>query len=116
MARRGDELNDPVRGQRLVFRKTAKETAGDLLEVESFLQSGSSVPLAHFHPLQEERFEVLSGTLHTWIGGREHIYSAGERFVVPAEAVHEMYNGGSDEARFKSCRAEDGGKGGIQAG
>ncbi len=100
MAHRGDELVDPVRGQRLVFRKTAKETEGQLVEVESFLKPGSSAPPEHFHPLQEERFEVVAGTIRAHIGGREHTYGAGEAFVIPAGTVHEMANGGNDEARF----------------
>ena len=34
MARAGDELVNPVTGLRTVFRKTARETGGELLQVD----------------------------------------------------------------------------------
>jgi hypothetical protein len=37
MARAGDTLVNPVIGQRLTFRRTAADTSGELVEVESEL-------------------------------------------------------------------------------
>jgi hypothetical protein len=70
MARPGEELIDPIRGQRLVFRRTAKETDGALVEVEAFYQPASVAPPAHLHSQQEERFEGLgaSGLTYTHAG------------------------------------------------
>ncbi len=62
MARAGDELrNDRTEKQRIVLRKTAKETGGTLLEMEAFYKPGGQYPPEHYHPLQDEHFEVISG-------------------------------------------------------
>lgn len=45
MARAGDELVNPITGERIVFRKTAAETAGRLLEMDDFwTQPGHRAP------------------------------------------------------------------------
>ena len=57
----GDFFENPVSGQRLIFRKTAADTGGELLAVESvYTKPSPSRPPVHLH--QEERFEVLSGS------------------------------------------------------
>src|SRR5260221_11374321 len=63
MACPDEELIDPIRGQRLVFRRTAQETHGALGEVEAFYQPTSVASPAHLHLHQEEYFEVLSGSM-----------------------------------------------------
>jgi hypothetical protein len=65
MARAGDELVNPVTGLRTVFRKTARETSGELLQVDWIGERGWTTGPDHIHPRQEERFEVLSGK-HGW--------------------------------------------------
>jgi hypothetical protein len=35
MARAGEVMENPISGQRIIFRKTADDTGGELLEVES---------------------------------------------------------------------------------
>jgi hypothetical protein len=48
---------------KLVFRETAKETNGELLRFEQFVQK-DHVPIpAHLHGDQEERFGVLAGKM-----------------------------------------------------
>ena len=61
MIRSGDTLENPVTGERIVFRKTAADTGGALVLVECVVQPGGAVAAAHVHPHQEERFEVLRG-------------------------------------------------------
>ena len=48
---------------RIVFLKTARDTNGELLQFDDFMQGGGHVPIEHVHPYMEERFEVISGTL-----------------------------------------------------
>jgi hypothetical protein len=59
MARAGDELVNPVTGLRTVFRKTARDTAGEQLQLDWISEPGWTTGPDHVHPLQEERFEVL---------------------------------------------------------
>ena len=63
MAKSGEVLEHPVTGERLIWRKVAGETQGQILQGDLFAKPGGHVAAAHVHPNQEERFEVLSGTL-----------------------------------------------------
>lgn len=69
MARRGDVVENPMTGERVTFLETASDTGGELLRFEYVLPPRFSIP-EHVHPRQEERHEVLSGTL-TGRGGGE---------------------------------------------
>jgi len=84
----GQELTGS--GNYLRFIRTAAETDGELLEMESTYREGAQLPAAHFHPSQDEYFEVLEGTVTTIIDGFETSHAAGETFHVPAGAVHQM--------------------------
>jgi len=42
----------------LIFRKTGVDTDGELLEMEARYPTNSSQPPYHYHPYQEEHFEV----------------------------------------------------------
>ncbi|NIS30833.1 MAG: cupin domain-containing protein, partial [Actinobacteria bacterium] len=53
---------------------------GDLLEVRAEYPPDSSQPPAHYHPNQEERFEVLRGRFEAVIDGEEAVYEAGDSF------------------------------------
>lgn len=77
-------------GNYLRFIRTAAETDGELLEMESTYREGAALPPAHFHPSQDEHFEVLDGTVRTIIDGVESSHAAGDTFHVPAGAVHQM--------------------------
>jgi quercetin dioxygenase-like cupin family protein len=95
MAKPGDEFVDG-NGGRILFRVTSSTSGGELLEIEAFYRPHSAQPPTHFHPHQEEHFEVKSGLIRVDIGGEQNAYGAGEEFVVPAMAPHSMYND-SDE-------------------
>ena len=69
MAQPGDVIEHPSLGARMTFLKTAGETNGDLLRVEVVLPPGFSMA-EHVHPYQEERHEVLWGTLRARVGER----------------------------------------------
>lgn len=71
MAKAGDFLENPFRGQTLTFRRTTAETAGELLEVESNWAGAGQEPPEHYHPYQEERFEMLEGELRAQVAGTE---------------------------------------------
>lgn len=92
MAKSGEVLENPMTGQRIVFRRTSKDTDGELLEVESvYTKPSISRPPAHYHPAQEEIFRVLAGELHAVIDGRERVLKKGETLVVIEGTRHEMW-------------------------
>ena len=97
MARAGDEMVDPTTGERMIFRKTAKETDGELLQLDWIGKAGWKAGPLHVHPYQEERFEVISGTLGSHVAGVERIHEAGEVVAAPAGSVHRVWNAGGEE-------------------
>ena len=97
MAKAGDELVNPVTGLRTVFRKTAQETSGELLQVDWIGEPDWTTGPDHVHPYQDERFEVLSGKLGLRVGGVERVHSAGDVIVAPAGTTHAAWNAGDDE-------------------
>jgi quercetin dioxygenase-like cupin family protein len=97
MAKAGDELVNPVTGLRTVFRKTAQETSGELLQVDWIGSPGWTTGPDHVHPRQEERFEVLSGRLSLRVGGVERVHNVGEVIVAQAGSAHAAWNADHDE-------------------
>ena len=66
------------------------------LELEATYEPGGAEPPAHLHPSQDERFELLAGTMRTRIDGREGEILAGEPLEIPAGTVHQMWNAGTE--------------------
>jgi mannose-6-phosphate isomerase-like protein (cupin superfamily) len=100
MIRAGDSIENPVTGERMVFRKTSAETNGEAVVIECFVKPNGFVAKAHVHPSQDERFEVLKGSLMFKIDGKELPAGPGDRILVPAGATHQFWNGGDEEAHF----------------
>jgi mannose-6-phosphate isomerase-like protein (cupin superfamily) len=71
----------------------------DALEVEVTYDPGGSPPPRHFHPTQDEHFEILAGTLRAWVDGEERDLGVGEEIDVPCGAVHRMWNPGDERTR-----------------
>ena len=100
MIHAGDTIENPVTGERLVFRKTSRETGGQAVVIETFVQPNGFVAAAHVHPSQEERFEVLRGSVGFKIGRKKIVAGPGRRITVPAGTPHKFWNAGDDEAHF----------------
>ena len=92
MVKAGDAMENPVSGQHLVIKKTSQDTGGELLEVESvYTKPTPSRPPTHYHPRQEERFEVLAGKLDVLVDGQERTLEEGEVLIVPPGVPHGMW-------------------------
>ena len=100
MIRAGESIENPVTGERIVFRKTSQETGGEAVVIETYVQPNGFVAAAHVHPSQEERFEVLAGTVGFKIGRKKRIAGPGERITVPAGTAHRFWNAGDGVAHF----------------
>jgi quercetin dioxygenase-like cupin family protein len=98
MARTGDELRHPVTGERIIWRKVAADTGGALLQADLFALPQASPAAAHVHSRQEERFEVLAGSLRLRIDGTESTLGPGDVAVVPPGTPHTWWNVGNEEA------------------
>ncbi len=100
MIRTGEILENPVTGERLVFHKTSRETNGEAVVVECFVQPNGFVAAAHVHPNQDERFEVLKGSVGFRLDKQEMMAGPGDRILVAAGTAHKFWNAGEDEAHF----------------
>ena len=92
MARLGDVLENPRTGDRVEFLRTAAETGGELLEYELTFTPRGFVARDHLHPLQEERHEVLEGSVGIVVDGRERRLGSGDVEVVPEATAHRLFS------------------------
>ncbi len=95
----GRVIDNPISGERIVIRESGAQNGGRLLAFDLFLPAGGHVPARHVHPLQEERFTVLSGRMRFRIGRRTVLASPGQTVVVPAGAAHWFGNAGPEVSR-----------------
>ena len=100
MIHAGDLLENPITGERLLFRKTSSDTGGEAIVLETFVKLDGFVAAAHVHPYQEERFEILDGSVGFMLGGKEFVAGPGEKLTVPTGTPHRFWNAGEEEARF----------------
>jgi mannose-6-phosphate isomerase-like protein (cupin superfamily) len=100
MARAGDTIESPLSGARIVFLKTARDTNGELLQLDDVMKGGRRVPIEHVHPHMEERFEILSGTARLSMRGQERDVGAGQKVVVPAGTPHVWGNPNEDDVHL----------------
>lgn len=78
---------------------TIRESDPELLEVEATYAPASRPPPKHWHPDQDEHFEVVSGRLRVRAGGEDRVLGPGDAFDIPRKTVHQMWNPGDEPAR-----------------
>jgi mannose-6-phosphate isomerase-like protein (cupin superfamily) len=100
MAKAGDTIESPPTGARIRFLKTARDTNGQLLQIDDVMQGGGRVAIEHVHPYMEERFEILSGSARLSMRGQQRDVGAGETVVVPAGTPHVWGNPHEDEVHL----------------
>lgn len=90
-------------GERLSLNPTDSveviSAAPEALVVEATYAPGGSPPPAHFHPGQDERFEVLAGAMRAVVDGREVELTQGAELEIGRGQVHRMWNPGEEPAR-----------------
>jgi mannose-6-phosphate isomerase-like protein (cupin superfamily) len=69
---------------------TVRRSDDEVLEVEATWSGGGALPPAHFHPAQDEHFEILEGRLRVLVDGAEHLLSPGDVLDIPRGTVHAM--------------------------
>lgn len=85
-------------GQELVgrngFRLKLLRITEEVLEMEGSYSGEGGLPPEHYHPHQDERFEVLEGNVRAVVDGEERRYVAGDVFDIPARTPHQMAGDG----------------------
>jgi mannose-6-phosphate isomerase-like protein (cupin superfamily) len=77
------------------------ERSPDVLVLEASYAPGGSAPPTHYHPSQDEHFEVLEGSLHVELDGMPRSLSVGETLEVPRGTRHRMWNPDPAPARAR---------------
>ena len=77
----------------------AAATGGAYVEMECMVNPGSG-SMIHYHPHQEETYQVLEGTLEVFREGTWRPLQPGESLTVPLRAVHAFRNASSAPATF----------------
>jgi quercetin dioxygenase-like cupin family protein len=76
--------------------------APELLVMEQSYDAGAEPPLPHYHPSQDEHFEVLEGSIALRVGHEHRTVPAGESFDIPRGTVHTMGpSGGPARVRWE---------------
>lgn len=86
-------------GVRARITRSANTTDGSFVEMECMVEPGAGT-MVHYHPEQEESFEVVEGELEVLRDGRWTPVRAGETYTVPRGAVHAWRNAAVLPARF----------------
>ena len=102
MIHAGDIIENPVTGERIQFLRTARQTGGELVEIEVTVQPNGFVAAAHLHPKQDERFEILEGEMEFTLEKQTVTAGPGDVVLVAAGTPHKFRNAGETPARFRT--------------
>ena len=80
-------------------RLVIESSGPDVLVAEVTYGPGGSPPPAHFHPAQDERFEILEGELTVRMDGDTRVLQTGDVVEIPRGVSHQFWNAGTAEAR-----------------
>ena len=98
MSTAGDELENPVTGERAVVREGTDDSGGRRIVTDLFLRPGGAVVGAHVHSYFHERFEVLDGRVGFQVGKIKAVAEAGRAVTVEPGTGHDFWNAGDSEA------------------
>ena len=99
MRTRDRTIEDPLTGQHLTFLDTAADTDGRSLRAEVRLEPHGFVP-RHLHVRQDERLEVVAGSVRFRTRGEDRILGPGDSSAIRRRRFHRVSNAGQGEARF----------------
>src|SRR3954463_2649007 len=83
-----ETIEAPTMGQRITWLSDTVSTSGELLRVRFWMRGDASPPPLHVHPRQEERIEVVSGSVLSTSGGVERGLGPGETISTPPGEPH----------------------------
>jgi quercetin dioxygenase-like cupin family protein len=93
-------IENAVMGARIAFQATGTETNGELLRFDFFVKPQTVVLHEHLHPVQEERFEVVSGRMEGQVDGEARTAEPGTVIVNSPGTPHAWWNAGEEEAHL----------------
>ena len=92
MPTKGQIITNAINGNSYEFMETSKDTGGAFVTMKATInQKGKLVP-DHFHTLQDETFEVVSGQMTILSEGTTIILNAGDKISLPRNMPHNHFN------------------------
>jgi mannose-6-phosphate isomerase-like protein (cupin superfamily) len=98
MAYSGQTIEYRALKERITFRTTAADSGGELLAFDDVVGPGNPGPPKHYHPKQEEYFEVKRGRMRIEVGDETREVGPGEGVTVAAGVPHTFRVAGDEEA------------------
>jgi quercetin dioxygenase-like cupin family protein len=92
MAFRNQTIENPRAGMSIKFLQTAADSGGRVLEMQAVYSPHSLKPIEHYHPHQDENFNVVIGEITVKVNGVTRILKAGDSLFLPRNTVHSMWN------------------------
>ena len=94
----GNEPTHRTRTSRVWYLQTAQSSHGAVHEQRVEYLPGSPFPPDHYHPTQDEDFEVESGRMLFVVDGEERIVEAGGTLHIPRGTPHRARNASTTES------------------
>jgi mannose-6-phosphate isomerase-like protein (cupin superfamily) len=91
-----DTIVNPLTGYTITFLESSEE----LFRFREVALPSTYGPALHVHPLQKERFEVISGSVEFVMGTQKIVCRPGESVVVPAGVAHTFKNSADGESEM----------------
>ena len=81
---------------------TFVESTPERVVVEIAYDGRGGKPPTHYHPSQEERFEVLEGEINVLLDGERRTLRKGDTLLVPAGTPHQMWTEAPARQRWET--------------
>ena len=91
-----ETIEAPTMGHRITCLSSTVSTGGELLRFNFWMRGDASPPPLHVHPRQEERIEVLSGSVLSLSGGVRRVLGPGGTISTPPGEPHTVGPAGKD--------------------
>ncbi|HMC96163.1 MAG TPA: cupin domain-containing protein [Flavobacteriales bacterium] len=100
MITQGTRIINARTGQVMTFLQTGAGRRGELLRIDCISPPSSMREPEHIHPLQENKFEIISGSCTFSIDGKEQLAKAGDTVTIPPRTRHFFWNAGNEDAHY----------------
>ena len=77
---------------RVIVLVSSEESSGALFRLEYIARAATAAPRDHVHTQQEERVEVIEGTLRCRVAGVEYALRRGDKMTIPPGIPHAVWN------------------------
>jgi len=97
MAKTNQIIENKILGDKAKFLITAEDSKGEVMKGELWIKPFGQGPPLHYHPVQSETFEVISGKLGIEEEGKKMVFGPGEKYTIQPNKAHKWFNAGEEE-------------------